>query len=263
MPKVDVRGRAMSRPLIELGCALSLCVAAGVARPQSGDPAPAKEISAEAQAVAKTVAHGDKAHPFIIYADEYPQDSLYRREQGTCAVRVEVDVDGVIRAKQLVVSTGFDRLDAACLAAFSDPRLKDFHLIPATAGGKPVASWIVFAIGWSARTSNDPFFPKTKVNDDRLEVPFVLADFDLKVGSKSYPPEALSLHQEGDCTVRAVVRHPGAPDAVALVRSTGSSSLDEACVAVMSQAPFVPGKPKHGPATNVVDITISWRLPAE
>jgi hypothetical protein len=48
-------------------------------------------------------------------------------------VRLLVNVDGYIRATQLLSSTGFERLNAACLSSFTDGRM-----IPT--GGKDVCS---------------------------------------------------------------------------------------------------------------------------
>jgi TonB family protein len=207
-------------------------------------------------AIGRTRPTIDKAHPIIIYAYEYPLRSIHDGEQGGCAVRMEVDSDGAIRVRQLVISTGYERLDAACVAAFADTRM-----MPATLGGKPVASWIVLPLNW-ALPNRDPPHKIGKTTDEQLEVPIVRQDYDLKVGPDYYPAESRAMHQQGDCTVRAVVRETGPPSDVGLAKSTGFAALDEACVAAIRQAPFLPGKSKQGPVVNVVDITISWRLPA-
>jgi TonB family protein len=214
----------------------------------------------EQQPGVKTRARMDR--PLIIYEDEYPPESRDRHEQGMCAIRVEVDADGVIRAKQLVISTGFSHLDVACLNVLSDPRVASNRWIPATLDGKPVASWLVFRLTWWLGSGNNAEF-RTNMKDYQLEVPVVQEDYPLKVGPNFYPAESLAMKSQGDCTVRAVVRRVGTPDSVGLAKSTGFAALDEACLAAIREAPFVPGNTKHGPPINVVDIYMSWRLPRE
>ncbi len=232
--------------------ALLLCVAAIA----DWSAAAADDVSAEPPASGiKTRPLVDKAHPLIVYENEYPDESKLRGEQGSCAVRVQVGSDGVIRSEQLVVSTGFTRLDVACLDAFSGARM-----FPATVDGKPVATWIILPITWSISRGNNSAAKVKKLTDDQLEVPVIEEDYDLKVGPDFFPAEAREMHQEGECAVRALVRDRGAPSAVKLMMSTGSSSLDEACVAAIQTAQFVPGHSKEGPPINVVDIYMSWRL---
>jgi TonB family protein len=171
---------------------------------------------------------------------------------------MEVDSDGVVRARQLVISTGFAGLDIACLDAFKNARM-----LPATLDGKPVASWIILPATWALTTGKNAPLKIGHLTDDQLEVPIIQQDYDLKVGANFYPAEARVLRFHSDCTVRAVVRDTGLPSAIGLVKSTGVAALDEACVAAIRQAPFLPGHSTQGPVVNVVDITISWRLPAE
>jgi TonB family protein len=214
-------------------------------------------------AVVKAPAGVDKGQKLIIYEDEYPQESKQAGEQGICAIRLNVNSDGVVRANQLVISTGFARLDMACVAAISDPRVANVRLIPTAVDGEPATNWIVLTITWALASRDSPHKTTRKLTDEQLEVPIVRQDYDLKVGPDFYPAESLAMHQQGDCTVRAVVRDYGAPSNVGLVKSTGFTALDEACLAAVRQAPFLPGHTKHGAATNVVDITINWRLPEQ
>ena len=73
----------------------------------------------------------DPKHPLRIGQEYYPMDSRIHGEEGTCLLRLQVDSEGYIRATQLLSSTGFPRLNAACLSSSIDGRL-----IPATAHGK-------------------------------------------------------------------------------------------------------------------------------
>ncbi len=136
----------------------------------------------------KTPVRIDKAHPIIIYEHQYPEQSKVRGEQGSCAVRMEVDSDGVVRARQLVISTGFARLDVACVDAFKDARM-----LPATLDGKPVASWIIRPATWALTRGNNAPLQIRHLTDDELEVPIIQQDYDLKVGANFYPAEARAM----------------------------------------------------------------------
>jgi outer membrane biosynthesis protein TonB len=63
----------------------------------------------------------DPKHPIKI-GENYPAESRRKGEEGLSVVRIEVDADGVVRATQLVLTSGFARLDEATLASFSGPK---------------------------------------------------------------------------------------------------------------------------------------------
>ena len=127
----------------------------------------AEEVNSSAtQPAIETPVRIDESHPPIVSAGDYPLESARAGEKGYSAVRMEVDFDGLIRSKQLVVSTGFRRLDAACLAAFSRARF-----IPATLNGKPVANWINMPIEWG-----EGWHLGKAVTDSQLAVAFIQKD---------------------------------------------------------------------------------------
>jgi len=76
--------------------------------------------------------------------ENYPEQSLLLGEEGICVVRVEVDAEGFVRATQLVFSSGFDSLDAACLSGFAGGQFR-----PAKKNGKAVTTWINVPIAWN------------------------------------------------------------------------------------------------------------------
>jgi TonB family protein len=155
-----------------------------------------------------------------------------------------VDADGHLPATQLVSSTGFERLDAACLSAFAEGRL-----IPKTVDGKPVSSWVLIPINWKL---TGKVFTAT---------PQIAEDYRLKVGLEDYPPRSRKLHQEGDCVVHVEVAKDGTLSNVALTKPTGYEPLDQACVSAIQQAQFIPGHQGRTPIAASTDINISWRLP--
>jgi periplasmic protein TonB len=73
----------------------------------------------------------------------YPKESLRAHEQGDCQVRITVTADGLVKDPEIVKSTGYARLDEACLEAF-----KDGQFFPATQDGKPVEVKATIPITW-------------------------------------------------------------------------------------------------------------------
>jgi TonB family protein len=186
----------------------------------------------------------DPKHPLRIGEEYYPLESKVHGEEGTCVVRLQVDADGYIRATQLLSSTGYQRLNTACLSSSKDGRL-----VPATVSGKPAASWFLFRVNW--RLVGLTFMDKPRIRDDYF----------LKVGLDYYPPLSLKLHQEGDCVVHVTVEKDGPPTTVTITKSAGYAPLDEACVAAIKEAPFIASRQEGVAAQSSTDIDISWRLP--
>jgi protein TonB len=88
----------------------------------------------------------DPRHPLKIGEDYYPDASKRANEEGTCYVKVTVAPDGRITNESIEKSSGFPRLDDACLKGVRGQRL-----IPATEDGKPVELTTVVPITWKLR----------------------------------------------------------------------------------------------------------------
>jgi TonB family protein len=95
-----------------------------------------------APVVVRTKVRADPAHPVHI-GENYPAESKRRHEEGVCKVQLTVTADGAIRDVNLTKSTGFPRLDQACLDAFAHG-----GLLPATEDGKPVTTTLEIPITW-------------------------------------------------------------------------------------------------------------------
>ena len=86
----------------------------------------------------------DPKHPFPNSEDYYPDASKRAGEEGVCQVQVTVAADGKITAQTIQTSSGFPRLDEACIRLVkAGGRLK-----PATENGKPIESTAVLPIRW-------------------------------------------------------------------------------------------------------------------
>ncbi|HUX73928.1 MAG TPA: energy transducer TonB [Steroidobacteraceae bacterium] len=100
-------------------------------------------VAAPVVHVVRTAPRMDPRHPLKIGQDWYPDASRRAGEQGTCRVRMTVAADGRIVGESLEKSSGFPRLDAACLKAVHGQRL-----LPATVNGKPVELTTIVPITW-------------------------------------------------------------------------------------------------------------------
>ena len=76
-------------------------------------------------------------------------ESKRLNEEGLCKVRLTVDADGSVHDVSITQSTGYPRLDEACLEAFVHG-----GLLPATEDGKPIAAKKSQGIG--VRRATDP-----------------------------------------------------------------------------------------------------------
>ncbi len=86
----------------------------------------------------------DPKHPLRIGEAYYPDASRRANEMGRCVVEVTVAVDGRITAAVIQSSTGFKRLDLACVNAVRGQRM-----LPAFEDGKPIESSVAVPIVWN------------------------------------------------------------------------------------------------------------------
>jgi protein TonB len=85
----------------------------------------------------------DPKHPLKIGEDYYPDASKRANEEGRCIVSLHVAADGRVLDASIQTSSGFPRLDDACLKG-----VKGAKMIPATEDGKPVESTVLQGIVW-------------------------------------------------------------------------------------------------------------------
>ncbi len=108
-------------------------------------PAPQAPVAAPAPPAPKasTNIKMDPKHPLKIGEDYYPDASKRANEEGRCTVQVTVAADGKITNETIQTSSGFPRLDEACLKGVHGQRV-----IPATEDGKPVEKTVSIPIVW-------------------------------------------------------------------------------------------------------------------
>ena len=92
--------------------------------------------------VVTTKVRPDPTHP-VHLGENYPAESRLLHEEGVCKVKLTVTADSIVRDVTLTKSTGYPRLDQACLEAFVHG-----GLLPATQDGKPVTTTLEIPITW-------------------------------------------------------------------------------------------------------------------
>jgi protein TonB len=92
---------------------------------------------------ASTAIRQDPKHPLKIGEDYYPDASKRANEEGRCIVQMTVAADGRIISEQIQTSSGYPRLDEACLKGVHGQRM-----LPATEDGKPVEKTVSVPIVW-------------------------------------------------------------------------------------------------------------------
>lgn len=111
---------------------------------QTLTPAPAP-VAAPPPAPPKKITNVgmDPKHPLKIGEDFYPDASKRAGEEGRCIVQMTVAADGKITNESIQQSSGFPRLDEACLKGVRGQRM-----LPATEDGKPIAKTVSVPIVW-------------------------------------------------------------------------------------------------------------------
>jgi protein TonB len=104
---------------------------------------PPPPVAVAAPARPSTSPKMDPKHMLHIGEDYYPDASKRANEEGRCTVLMTVSVDGKITNESIQTSSGFPRLDEACLKGVHGQRM-----LPATEDGKPVEKTVSIPIVW-------------------------------------------------------------------------------------------------------------------
>jgi periplasmic protein TonB len=105
-------------------------------------PPPAPVVAAPVQHTV-TPPRYDNKHPFRIGEEYYPDASKRAGEEGSCVLMMKVAASGQILDATVQTSSGFPRLDDACLKG-----VKGQKMGPAMEDGKPVEGTFPFKITW-------------------------------------------------------------------------------------------------------------------
>jgi TonB family protein len=229
---------------------MALNIAAGVAIPttvSAQEQTPNATPPANAAPVTRR-GHMDPRHPLHIGSDYYPKESLKHHEQGKCVLSFLINADGSVPAAQLVQSSGYPRLNKACIES-----VIDVPMLPATVNGTPVTGWSDFPLVWII-DRGQPYQPPP----EKSAVPRVSDNYEFQVGEKFYPEAARAKHLRGYCVVNTTVGSSGIALNPHIIRSTGSEILDKACLAAVTAAKFNPELQDGKPVADSTDIAIYW-----
>jgi protein TonB len=108
---------------------------------QPEPPPPAPEL--------RSMPRVDPDYPLKVGQEFYPKASIRAHEEGRCIVLVTVAADGRVTRESLQESSGFERLDKACLDAVSGGRM-----LPAMQDGHAVENTEGVAISWKLPPSH-------------------------------------------------------------------------------------------------------------
>ncbi len=118
-------------------------IATVTSTPQPTAPAVVAQPPAPPTPHAMTNVSMDPRHPLKIGEDYYPDASKRANEEGRCIVSMTVGADGTIKNESIQTSSGFPRLDEACLKGVHGQKMK-----PATEDGKPIEKTVSIPIVW-------------------------------------------------------------------------------------------------------------------
>jgi TonB family protein len=181
----------------------------------------------------------DPARPLKIGSEFYPAASRRLGEQGRCVVKLQVDENGDIHDPQVIESSGFPRLDAACLAA-----MESGHLLPATRNGVPVAKEITIPIDW------------------HLNQPATLADCMTPPNPLPVDPAAAASKTatSGKVILQIFVSPTGTVDGAIVWQSSGFPKLDEAGLKAVLHQKLTPATQDGQPVPACVKLPIVFKL---
>src|SRR5271163_4313746 len=134
----------MDRWLVSVAVLASNILFTVVTRALEALQSPPTQQPAETAIADRATVGIDIHQPPKIGFEYYPKESLRRKEQGTALIRLYAASDGSVPAAQVVVSSGFARLDEASLIAWVDAKIR-----PAILLGQPVSKWINVPTQWT------------------------------------------------------------------------------------------------------------------
>lgn len=170
---------------------------------------------------------------------------------GRCDILMWITADGFTRAAQVIKSTGYARLDEACLHAVIGQKMK-----PALGTSGPIDSWAILPVTWSIG-GKKPHVP------DRPDgvIGSLAPNQILRVSVADYPPAAKDRGEHGICWVHVNLSATGDIQELKVTQSSGSKDLDNATLAAFRAARFSPGFSNHQPVSSETDVVADWILP--
>ncbi len=214
-------------------CAIILLAIGGLALQARGQSVP------DLLRLPDSPAMRDPARPLKIGEEFYPEESLKLKEQGTCVVQMGVSPSGAIHDARIVTSSGFERLDAACISAVSGG-----HLIPAIRNGVPVETTTTLPINWS--------LPATLADCMAIPASLTLEQAQAAIAAD---PRLAKSGAPAKVILRLFVSATGSIDGIKVDQSSGYPRLDQASIK------GVTGQKMLAATINGVGVSSCTRLP--
>jgi TonB family protein len=170
---------------------------------------------------------------------------------GRCDILMWITADRFIRVAQVIKSTGYARLDEACLHSAIGQKMK---AALGTAG--PIDSWAILPVTWS-------FGRKVLPVPDRPDAVIgPLAPNQVpRVSVADYPAGAKGRGEHGICWVHVKLSESGERPEIKVTQSSGSTDLDNATLVALRAARFSPGFSNRQPVSSEPDVFADWVLP--
>lgn len=191
----------------------------------------------------------DPKHPLHIGSDHYPKQSLKNHEQGACYMSFLINTDGSVPAAQLLKSSGYPRLDTACIES-----IIGVPMLPGTVNEMPITGWFDFPVVWLLNPPHLTRHPPL----EKSAVPRIADGYELLAGKEFNPDSTRSGHPKGYCVVHAVVDTTGKVRDARVTSSTVSSMLDRLCVTTIARARFTPELQNGLAVEDATDVAIYW-----
>ena len=229
--------------------------------------------AAQAEALAPPPHRAEPRVPLDSYVarDDYPASARQRAEEGTVTFDLAVGPYGRVTSCTIVQSSGSGALDnASCRIMRSRARFapaRDVHGNPVDDWGRAALRWSLAAgapmtASYAPATTGGPAPPPLPGGPIAVEPPRARANLASYVRSGDYPPSALHRGEQGIVRFRLAVGADGRVADCEVLRSSGSTALDEATCRIMrTRARFTPARNAGGhPVPGSIESEIGWHL---
>jgi TonB family protein len=205
--------------------------------------------ASQQQTVGNTRVRLDPAHPLKVGDEFYPAESVKLGEQGRCIVRVKVDKNGDIHDPQIATSSGYERLDAACLTAVTSG-----HMLPATKNGIAVDSTDDIPIDWRFAPP-----PPPPTLEECMAIP---ASLPLEKAQANLPPNPPKPKPgfSARVIVRLFVSEAGVIRAAKVDVSSGYAQVDQAAIKAATGQKMRAATQDKVPISACATMPIVWKL---
>jgi TonB family protein len=209
-------------------------------------------------------------HTYVAH-DDYPASARQRAEEGTVTFDLAVGPYGRVTHCTIVQSSGSGALDnASCRILRSRARFapaRDRHGNPVDDLGRGTLRWSLAARAPTIASYSPAIMPWTAPatrpgGTVAAEPPRARANLASYVRSGDYPASALARGEHGIVRFRLAVGADGRVADCEVLRSSGSTALDEATCRIMrSRARFTPARNASGhPVAASIESEIGWHL---